>query len=357
MRVTILATCLCAAFVTVRAAEAAVARLDTGGFESYTLGSLTPDVNPGTPTLGQQGWIANDQFAGTTNVASATIQTAVKHSGSQALQVDRAPWINNRWAVVFGPYPYALPENQATLPSSRFILIDWDMRVEDSEGNGAVNEFGPFFGVEAYDFTSPSASFPTLGSLGVDASTGQVVHQATGTGAITNSGANVNFGDWNHFAILLDFAQDQYSIFLNGTRLNAFTFVDNPNVTGGLSHFTDADISAVSIFNNAASNAIAGTAYFDNFRVLDGIPADFDNDGDVDAADLGQWRTAYGINAVGDADGDGDSDGNDLMIWQRNVGVDLTPAVPAGAAVPEPAGAALVAMMIAALAAPVRRRA
>jgi hypothetical protein len=354
MRVLILTACVSMALAASGVVQAAVARLDTAGFETYTLGSLTPVVTPGTPTLGQQGWISNDQFGGTTNVASAVIQTTVKHSGSTALQVDRAPGINNRWAVVFGSYPYALPQNQVSLPSSRFILVDWDMRVTDAEGNGAVNELGPFFGVEAYDFTTANPSFPTLGALGVDASTGQVVHQATTTGSITNSGANVDFGVWNHFAMLLDFAQDKYSIFLNGTRLNTFTFVDNANVSGGLNHFTDADISALSILNNAASNAMAGTAYYDNFRVLDGIPADFDNDGDIDGADLGQWRTAYGTTNVGDADGDGDSDGNDLLIWQRNAGVDLTPAVPVGATVPEPATAILAAAALAAFAA--RRR-
>jgi hypothetical protein len=280
----------------------------------------------------------------------------VKLSGSNALEVNRAPGINNRWAVVFGSYPYALPENQVSLPSSRFILIDWDMRVTDAEGNGLINELGPFFGVEAYDFTSANLNYPTLGALGVDASTGQVVYQAAGSGSITNSGSNVDFGVWNHFAILLDFAQDKYSIFLNGSRLNTLTFVDNSNVSGGLNHFTDADVSALSILNNAASNAMAGTAYYDNFRVLDGIPADFDNDGDIDGADLGLWRTAYGTTAAGDADGDGDSDGNDLLIWQRNNGVDLTPAVAAGAAVPEPCAAALAALSIGAFATVGRRR-
>jgi hypothetical protein len=340
---------LIAALTAGAAADAAVARLETAGFETYTLGSLTPDVDPGTPTLGQQGWIANDQFGGTSNVASAVIQSAVKQSGSQALQVDRAPGIDNRWAVVFGPFSVALPENQVSLPSSRFILIDWDMRVEDAEGNGVVNELGPFFGVEAYDFATNDVENPTLGSLGVDASTGQVVYQDD-NGFFTNSGAIVNFGVWNHFGILLDFAQDKYSIFLNGSRLNTFNFVDS-----GLNHFTDADISAISILNNAASNAMAGTAYFDNYRVLDGIPADFDNDGDIDGADLGVWRTAHGTTAVGDADGDGDSDGNDLLIWQRNVGVDLTPSVAAGAAVPEPAAAVLAAIVLAAFAARRRR--
>jgi hypothetical protein len=51
-----------------------------------------------------------------------------------------------------------------------------------------------------------------------------------------------------------------------------------------------------------------------------GLPSDFNNSGGVDGADLGAWKSAYGVNANGDADGDGDTDGNDFVIWQRQVG-------------------------------------
>jgi hypothetical protein len=109
----------------------------------------------------------------------------------------------------------------------------------------------------------------------------------------------------------------------------------------GLNHFTDADIAALAIDGNAASTAIEGTAYFDNFRVLDGVPGDFDLDGDVDQFDLTPWKTAYGATAVGDANGDGVTSGSDFIIWQQNLGVDLVPAVAAGSSVPEPATAIL----------------
>jgi len=49
--------------------------------------------------------------------------------------------------------------------------------------------------------------------------------------------------------------------------------------------------------------------------------ADFDNDQDVDAIDLGIWQTGYGsTNATstsGDTDGDNDVDGADFLNWQR----------------------------------------
>jgi hypothetical protein len=70
-------------------------------------------------------------------------------------------------------------------------------------------------------------------------------------------------------------------------------------------------------------------------------PADFNEDGDVDAADLLAWQGAYGVNASGDTDEDGDTDGRDFLVWQR----EFTGPGPFSAkmAVPEPTSAALLA--------------
>ena len=70
-------------------------------------------------------------------------------------------------------------------------------------------------------------------------------------------------------------------------------------------------------------------------------PADFDNDGDVDGADLIVWRGAYGKTSAADADSDNDSDGRDFLIWQRQ----YTGPSPLAASttVPEPSTALLIA--------------
>jgi hypothetical protein len=75
--------------------------------------------------------------------------------------------------------------------------------------------------------------------------------------------------------------------------------------------------------------------------------ADFDGDGDVDGADFLTWQQNAGTTSgatpeQGDADGNGAVDGLDLAAWQTNFGPGA--AVPAAAAIPEPASAMLAAI-------------
>jgi hypothetical protein len=70
----------------------------------------------------------------------------------------------------------------------------------------------------------------------------------------------------------------------------------------------------------------------------------------VDGADLAVWQGSYentGANLPADGDDDGDVDGADFLIWQANLGA---PSGGGAAAVPEPAswllalGAAVAAL-------------
>ncbi|MAT73396.1 MAG: hypothetical protein CMJ58_28260 [Planctomycetaceae bacterium] len=76
-----------------------------------------------------------------------------------------------------------------------------------------------------------------------------------------------------------------------------------------------------------------------------GSDADFDDDNDVDAADLATWAAAYGgaaTETTGDADGSGFADGSDFLQWQQEF---TGPG--SVAAVPEPASAVCAALAIA----------
>ncbi len=297
---------LSAIFITTRTTRAASAPLDTGGFEDYAPGNLA----------GQEGWLGIGGPGG-----SAVVQNDVVQAGSQALEVNRAAGVDSRWAVPLG----------TALPSHRFIIVDWDMRVTSA---GDEPAFGPFFGVEAYD---DQGIFGLLGSLGVDATTSDVLYQIQDAGDLTETGAKIEFDQWRHYLMIFDFTLNEYSGYLDRQQLFTTGFVDRGELHMNLDQFTDADISAIAAAGDTISLSRTGTAHYDNFRVLDGVPGDFDADLDVDGDDLPAWQAAYGSTAAGDADGDLDTDGADFLLWQRSLGLDLTAGVAAGATVPEPA--------------------
>ncbi|MCA9234813.1 MAG: hypothetical protein KDA44_05055 [Planctomycetales bacterium] len=295
--------------------------MDTLGFESprYNSGSLVGQ--PNQPE--HSNWLVSGGRGG-----SATVQSAVTESGNQALRVDRGSFSDDRWLVPVDNYP-----------TGRFVLVSWDMLVQESAGSG----LGPFFGVDTYD---DDETLGVLGSLGVDAKTGEILFQLGGSGFITGTGTFTGFNTWNHFGLLLDFDANAYRTYVNGTFLVQTGFVD---LDKGVNEFTDADIAAFASAEDTTSLGMTGTAFFDNFLVTDGVLGDFDLDGDVDGADLATWESAYGVSAAGDATADGQTTGADFLVWQRQYGVNLFPATPVSSAVPEPAAIVLALLGVAAL--------
>jgi len=245
------------------------------GFSTTFLGTgqLEGQINP--PGSGQV--ISPGQWLRTkgTGTSTALVESTVfaPGGGNQAVQVNRAANTNadQRWAVpvnalAYPDYPNP-PPGQAPQPC---ICITWDMRVEHSAGNGDTT-FGPFFAVEAYDDDGNPAAL--LGSLGVDAATGEVLYQAAGTGFLTATGSLVNYGQWNRFQMKLDYSTHDYSLLLNGNMLGTIGFVDQNNVVGGLNEFSDADIAGLAAAGDPLSQALPGTAYYDNFLVREGTCA------------------------------------------------------------------------------------
>jgi hypothetical protein len=86
-------------------------------------------------------------------------------------------------------------------------------------------------------------------------------------------------------------------------------------------------------------------------------PGDYNADGEVDAADYGIWRTAYGSTDLS-ADGnvDGKVDGADYVVWRQHLQPAQNSAEASGANVPEPVTSALLLMALAAIAARGQRR-
>ncbi|TWT32230.1 hypothetical protein KOR34_39920 [Posidoniimonas corsicana] len=83
---------------------------------------------------------------------------------------------------------------------------------------------------------------------------------------------------------------------------------------------------------------------------LAGLSGDYNADGVVDAADYTAWRDAVGSQGAGlptDGDMNGAVDQDDYLVWRNNYGASLAELLSGAAApVPEPAAAALLALVI-----------
>jgi PEP-CTERM motif-containing protein len=214
---------------------------DSGGFEPprFVPGPLaTQDPAPPGP------WV-KDLGTGT-----AVVQTGTVKSGLQAVQVNRpaAATGDTRWAV-----------QQAAFGSSlQLVRVSWDMNVTGTQVPNVP--FGPFFGVEGYD---ASGSTPLLaGSLGLDATTGDVLIQESGTGAFVETGSVLPFNTWNRFVLEMNYSTKTYQAFVNGNPAGE----PEPFVDLGIVGFTDAPISTLAASDGAGLLA-PGTAYFDNYSI------------------------------------------------------------------------------------------
>jgi hypothetical protein len=267
----------------------------------------------------QNGWLT----AGG-GLSTATVQSSTFLSPFRAVTVNRAASVNGdqRWAKPVSGFP-----------TQRYVTIDWDMRVSQPS---ILAGFGPFFGVDTYD--ADVAPY-VLGSLGVDATTGDVLYQIQDDGYLVATGSLVSFNTWNHFRIVLDFATDSYRGYLNGSLVASTGFVDRAN---GLNNFTDADIATFAAAVDPVSQTLSASAVFDNFLIRDGLVGDYDIDGDADSADYTRWRTTFGSAAtlgnLADGSGNGLVDAADYVAWRKFLGQSLFTGTGAGGfAVPEPA--------------------
>lgn len=293
----------------------AITLVDSSGFEA-------PDFNAGN-LAGQQLW----QTAGT-GASTAVVQSVITQSGGQAIQVNRTSLSDRSWA-----------KQTLALPSGRYTSIEWDMLVNPTD---AATGFGPFFGVSVLD--NFSGSVAAVASLGVDATTGEVLIQEGGTGFLIVTSALATNGGWDHFRIELDFQTDSYNVYLNGTLISSTGFID---VSLGIDRITEADITGFAAGGDATSQSQAGTAFFDNFVVRDGLRGDYNNNGVVDAADYTVWRDQLGQTAFGlaaDGNSDGVVDGEDYLLWNNTFG-DSNATASTAVAVPEPGGLLVVTIL------------
>jgi hypothetical protein len=253
------AAALALTFVTGRSGSASVI-LDTNGFEAPAF-DTTFDAG-GTGYAGQlegqpiappeETW----QQAGTTT-SRATVRAGVGVGGTQAVEVTRIPDSGD----IFGANGWwGVPTTGLPASPTDILTVSWDMNVLFS-GGAPGQEFGPFFGVQAY--ADPLGGNTVLGALGVDATTGDVLVQDAG-GVFVEAGLVLSSGVYNSFSLVLDYGAQQYSVLVNNILLlDGLDFVDGP-----LTAFSDASITTQNIDFTADPR---GAALFDNF-VITAVP-------------------------------------------------------------------------------------
>jgi hypothetical protein len=230
----------------------AVVVYDSGGFE---LPRFTPgltlqgqDIAPNGPWLKDPGT--------SSGVVGVTGLTTIAQSGVQAVTITRLAQSggDTRWAV-----------NKPIVPTPFLNIVetDVDMRVQQATYSGTPptnTDFGPAFGLEAYDSTNP-ANPKLIGSLTVDATTGDVLYQQAGTGVLAETGTVVSLGAYHHFKLSVDFTAGKVLSYVDNVLVRTESFVD-PTAAA----FTDASIGT---FAASASSGLTatGTAYLDNFTI------------------------------------------------------------------------------------------
>jgi subtilisin family serine protease len=258
--------------------------LTSGGFEGF---QLDVDLGAQLPWRKLERALINNATPG-----SAVVQDEVASEGDQAVRVNRGRGMDSWWGV-------PLAEG---LPASDFVLVTWEMMVVATGlENGAL---GPFFGVEANDDDGEANAVGVLGAFGVDATTLDLIYQAQDTGVYTETGLKAAAGVWHEFAMAFDFVRNEYTAYFNGQPVATTGFVDRGALHTQLDGFTDAVIAARATQTNQVSRRAEGTAYFDDFRILDGasgrhLPADGNGDDVIDGRDLQVSRDHYGLDFSG----------------------------------------------------------
>jgi autotransporter-associated beta strand protein len=206
----------------------------SGGFETFV---------PTQPLDTQD--VLNGPWAQDNGTSTAVVTTANPIEGNQSVKVTRATGAtgDTRWGVIESVTPAGL---------NNVVNIYFDMRAVRE-----ANEFGPLFGIEAYD---ASAGAPKLiGSLLLDAGTGQVLCHAANTGAFVGTGTYLDVIRHHHYRLTINFADKTCALFADGAPVHTEGFVNST-----ATNFTDAPLATLAL---DATNNNKGAVYFDNYRI------------------------------------------------------------------------------------------
>lgn len=238
---------------------------------------------------------------------------------------------------------------------------------------GGVELFGTLSG-RGEVLIAPGNSFVNDGLVSPGGPLGPDGEEMTGLLTITGGRYVQQSGGALHIDLGGTDPEEYDRLVVNGdARLGGTLEVSLVDPVGGTNIFVP---SAGDSFEILAASDLSGTFATESFPAIPGKPglewridydtvadtvsltvspifeADFDEDGDVDNADLAIWDIGYGngtLHTEGDADGDHDVDGSDFLVWQQQFGLhgDSSSSgliVAADVVVPEPASAWMAAL-------------
>jgi hypothetical protein len=257
--------CLCS-IVVVGSASAQVPVYNSSGFEPGRFSTVTgaPPGNligqdstaPGPLGASPNGWLR----VPSTSTSTAVVQTATVSTGLQAVRVTRPadntmtgglPTADSYWAVL---------ENV----TAQSVHIQWDMNVTQA----TLQPFGPFFGITVFDQSSGPQK--RVATFGVDAVTGEVLIQDSGTGLIdvTPTDTTVSRGAWHTYQMVLNYngaGGGSYSLYVDDPLRLTPIFTSPTFIDSGINKLTTAAIATFTV-DGAHINA-TGTAFFDNYSI------------------------------------------------------------------------------------------
>ncbi len=366
-------------------AKAAInaAAADVSEAITTSLNAITTDVFTGTnsSTTVTFDWsfnYTNPSTGGSTTINSATIaaDTVTLFVGTQTLY--------GNTLGLGGPTGIGLSLGASGFPSESPAAVnsaEAQSEIALARGGGPV--IGSLDGNLVWSSYSEAYSVDygiSYGSLSFD-------NDEDNNGSPDSSASLDNYWHWNHTTSVASGKNDLYSVALheilhalglgaseswdssrsgttwNGSEVLAITGSGANLVDGGGSHIASS-VMSTRISDGASQEVVMDPTVLLGSRkeltVLDLaflrdigyetvtptlLPADYDNDGDVDGSDLAVLENWYGTSSQGDADGDGDTDGSDFLAWQQQ----FTGSIATLAGVPEPTSACLLMLGLAML--------
>lgn len=234
------------------------------GFETtdgFTTGNLSTQA-------GATGWSASGNSD--TPTSSAIIETATTYNSTpQALQLNRAAphGLVTNPVIAYSPiYSNALATTGMSFSVSTEInYTATGVAPSDTDGG----PFGPVFGIEI-NGPSTGAGNPnvSLGSLSVDATTGNLIVDNGSGDYDTVSATTLTAGDWYNLQLTVVDVGGVFTLesYLNGTLVADASGVVSEN---SISAYTQGYLFGAA---DSGEDAGAGTAYFDNYSASASVP-------------------------------------------------------------------------------------